>query len=253
MRRALSRAWTTFRQPAWIGSPALALALSLLCGIDFYFVADRHSETPAGGLLNFVRDASTGDYCNCSESIASIYDAPEGPRLVSDEDSADELTRLYAEYPDRMYEVYLDSDTLDVGLIAPWWSRSPIRFGVTGWSEAPPSAAVETFARRTLSAKYAAHVPYYNVRFLSDPDPMTGTVFLGNMVWWGIGHDLVFLVTSVFAAANVACLPGYLRRRRTARRRRRCECPKCRYLLVGLPLGAASCPECGEPIPARGV
>jgi hypothetical protein len=124
-----------------------------------------------------------------------------------------------------MYAVYIGSDTVDIGLIAPWWSRSPIRFEVSGENEAPPTAAVETFARRTLRAKYAAHVPNYNVCFLSDPDPMTGNVVLGNTVWWGIGHDLVFLLTSAFAAANVACVPRHLRRRRTGRRLQRCECP----------------------------
>lgn len=250
MQRGFSRGWSIFRHPAWLGRPELALAFSLLCGTDFYFVAARHPQTPAGSLLNFVRVTSPGNDCGCSVSIASIYDAPEGPRLLSDEDSADELTRLYATSPDRMYAVYVGCDNVHAGLIAPWWSRSSVHFQLSGENDARPSAAVEAFARQRLKAKYFAGVADYNVRFLSDPDPVTGENILGNMVWWGIGHDLIFLGASAFAVANLACAPGYLRRRRTERRLQRHECPKCRYQLGGLPSATLACPECGQPLPA---
>lgn len=239
--------------PAWLGRPEVALTLSLLCVADFYLIADRHPETPAGKLLNVVRRTPLDRDCGCGESIASIYDGPDGPRLLSDEDSADELTRLYATAPEHMYAVYSSEHDVTIGLIAPWWSRSPVHIEISGENDSPPPAPVESFARRTLKSKLFAHTPQSNVRFLADPDPLSAEMLRANTVWWGIGHDAAFLATSAFAAANVLCVPGYVKRRRSSKRLQRQECPRCRYSLSGLPPDTTSCPECGAVIPARGV
>jgi hypothetical protein len=70
-----------------------------------------------------------------------------------------------------------------------------------------------------------------------------------RVLWWGYAHNLVSIATLaafLWSLGWVRDVPGWVRRRRAARRVARGVCPRCAYPLRGLEDGV--CPECGAAV-----
>lgn len=230
----------------WRGHPVLAAVLLILVAADFGLVAAMWSgrSTPLGRITLGPEPKRA----TLMPDWGTIIDGPDGPRLYDLSESADELVRTLDAHPETLYAISRYSqDTLKGGL-APWWHTHGARFALQpfGWSADGVPSRVSDFARDLITARYMPHEDAATV-ILDDAD-RTQT----RLDWPGIAHDVVMLPLAAFALVNLAFVPGYLRRRQREKRLARGECPKCRYLLAGLPPGATSCPECGESIPARG-
>lgn len=167
-------------------------------------------------------------------------DDPAEPLRLIDQDveSWDALSALLTDWPERLAAVRTDFGVRRAGL---WALTREQRLDEVRLEpmERGGFDAVDAGRVRALLASHG---------YRGAPDgPADQSA--SRVLWWGYVHNIVsaaVLAALAWSLGWVRDVPGWVRRRRAARRVARGVCPRCAYPLRGLEDGV--CPECGAAV-----